>query len=54
MPRFIRQPASAFDALLRMVCGMELKLLPLCSRSLHRKDVRARPQKRPARKYPEL
>lgn len=39
-----RHFASAVEAALHLVRGMELKLLPLCFRSLHRKDMRARPQ----------
>ncbi len=44
MSDLARPTATAFTAVLSMICAMELKLLPLCCRSLHWNDRRPRPQ----------
>lgn len=55
MSHLTRRPARfAITAVLHAVCGMELKLLPLCSRSLNRTESRARPVAPPWHRYPEL
>lgn len=54
MSNLSRHFASAFEAVMLSVCGMQLKLLPLCSRSLHRMDTNARQHGRHAPSYPEL